>query len=90
MTAQWKVDRVYSKSGMSSREVFTSPEGVEYVRSSREAAELTVPMKSRGLQPLYLRSRSRPFGAVTKQQAESAVQEGDAKITADIHLHWKE
>jgi hypothetical protein len=58
----WSVRRVYSKSGFTSREVFTDPHGVEWVHAaSLEATELEIPMKTRGLPPLRLKRRSRPL-----------------------------
>ncbi len=55
----WTVRRVYSKNGFTSREVFTDPQGVEWIRArSIKATELEVPM-TRGQPPLRLKRRSR-------------------------------
>ena len=56
----WTVERVFSQ--YTSREVFTSPEGVPYVRVSRESfnearGDVSVPCKTRGLGPVLLRRR---------------------------------
>ena len=56
----WTVKRVFSQ--YVSREVFTSPEGVEYVRVSREAfkpdrGDVKVPVKTPGIPPITLRRR---------------------------------
>ena len=56
----WRVERVFSQ--YSSREVFTSPEGVAYVRVSRESfrperGDVEVPVKARGVGPILLRRR---------------------------------
>ncbi len=40
------------------REVFTSPDGGEYVRASAGSAELELPMRTAGLPPLRLRRDS--------------------------------
>lgn len=49
-TARWA-----SFGQFSSREVFTSPDGVEYVRAHSGRVDLEVPMKTKGLRPLQLR-----------------------------------
>ncbi len=56
----WTVKRVFSQ--YVSREVFTSPEGVEYVRVSRDAfkperGDVAVPVKTAGVPPITLRRR---------------------------------
>lgn len=59
--AGWTLTRVYST--YTSREVFTDPTGVEWVRVSRESynpgrGDVEVAMKTRGLRPLCLRRRN--------------------------------
>jgi hypothetical protein len=65
---KWKVRWETTRSGFQRYEVFTDPSGVEWVRArSREATELEVKLeggKTRGLPPLLLKRRSRPFGVV--------------------------
>jgi hypothetical protein len=56
----WTVTRVFAQ--YTSREVFTSPAGVEYVRVSKDAfdparGDLEVPTKTRGIPPVRLRRR---------------------------------
>jgi len=52
-SAGWKVTRVKGV------EVFTSPEGGEFIRCGcADSAEVTVQFKTTGLPPLYLRARS--------------------------------
>lgn len=55
--AGWRVDWVETKSGFQAREVFTSPEGVAYIRTpSPELAEITITeWKRPGLGPLHLK-----------------------------------
>jgi|ERR1043166_2291857 hypothetical protein len=57
----WRIERRYGKSGFSSREIFIGPDGVEYIRASAETAELSIEMKTKGVGPLLLKKRSRPF-----------------------------
>jgi len=55
--AGWTMRRVETRSGFSSREVFTSPDGVEYIRTpSPELAAITITeWKFKGLGPMYLK-----------------------------------
>jgi hypothetical protein len=78
-TNGWKIERRYAANRMTFREVFIAPDGTEYVRATEKTTEVILPTKS-GI-PIRLKKRSRPFGGI---------QEGDAKIIADIHRHWKE
>lgn len=51
---RWRTDwRAFG--AFSVREVFTSPDGVEYVRAFTGRVDLEVPMKTPGLAPLKLR-----------------------------------
>lgn len=49
MKPEWQVRWVLGK------EVFTSPEGVEYVRATPETAELVMPARTGGVRSLYLK-----------------------------------
>ena len=61
---KWQVRWETTKSGFQRYEVFTDPQGVEWVRArSQEATELEIKLKTRGLPPLMLKRRSRPFNS---------------------------
>lgn len=61
----WRVEWVLRRSGFSSYEVFTDPQGTEWVRAgSPETTELTIPMQTPSVPDLRLKKRSRPFGKV--------------------------
>lgn len=61
MTLQWR------HTWVGNREVFTAPDGTEWVRATPETATLTIPMTSPGLGPLYLKP-----GSVTHLKALAA------------------
>ncbi len=68
--AGWTMRRVYST--FTSREVFTSPDGVEWVRVSTDSfnldrGDIQVAMKTPGLRPLTLRRRDALAGNLKKE-----------------------
>ncbi len=70
--AGWTMKRVYS--AYTSREVFTSPDGVEFVRVSTESfnperGDIQVAVKTPGLRPLTLRRRDALAGNLKKEDA---------------------
>ncbi len=60
----WTVRREAGTLGLAGREVFTSPEGLDYVRTdNRERTDLvTLTMSTPGLGPLVLRPYTRKAG----------------------------
>jgi len=62
----WQLAERGLQAGFPSYQVFTSPEGVEYVRTKDSVlADVTISdFATPGLGPLYLKCRSRPFTAV--------------------------
>lgn len=54
------------------REVFTSPDGVEYVRATPETAELVLPARTAGVRSLYLKQGSAE--GIRKRAARKARQ----------------
>jgi hypothetical protein len=68
--AGWTLTRVYST--YTSREVFTDPDGNEWVRVSRESfnperGDVEVAVKTRGLRPLLLRRRDALAGNLKRE-----------------------
>jgi len=78
--AGWTVRWVETRSGFQSREVFTSPEGVEYIRTPNpELAELTITeWRRKGLAPLYLKRKDSTTAHLrrAKQEAQPEAQQG--------------
>ena len=69
----WTMRRVQTKSGFSSFEVFTDPNGVEWIRAgSPETTELLYQSPTRGVPPLKLKRRSRPFGSPARERSSDA------------------
>jgi hypothetical protein len=68
--SQWTCRRVYSK--YLSREVFTDPFGLEWVRISdaafNPATDILVEMRSRGLSPMGLRRRDAAAAHLRKKE----------------------
>lgn len=68
--ARWVCRRVYSE--YLSREVFTDPQGVEWVRISDAAfnpeTDIQVEMRSRGLSPMGLRRRDAAAANLKKKE----------------------
>ncbi len=69
--AGWGYRRVEVARGFNTREVFTSPEGVDYIRTpTAELAEITITnWKRKGLAPLYLKRLSETTAHMRKDEA---------------------
>lgn len=86
----WTMRWVDTKSGFQRREVFTSPEGVEYIKTpNAELAEVTITeWRTPGLGPLYLKRKDSTTAHLrAKPVAKQEPQQGGndaAQLHADV------
>jgi len=62
------------------REIFTSPDGVEYVRASSGSAELEIAMRTPGIPPLRLRRESSEAIIRRRTRAERRLERRTARL----------